>query len=93
VLLLLTGFLLATIGGLLSEVGAAHALLVVGPGIFCLVAGFVRLLYAYLLEDNRKGHAGLLVTSRAGSLLPEDNHTIYEAGNHSGYDQKKSLQK
>ena len=60
VILLLTGILLAMIGGIIKEpgndnpldIGLAGTLLLFGPAIICIVAGFVRLLYALLLEGN-----------------------------------------
>ncbi|MCM3871498.1 MAG: zinc ribbon domain-containing protein [Pyrinomonadaceae bacterium] len=60
VILLLTGILLAMIGGIINEpgnagpldIGLAGTLLLFGPAIICIVAGFVRLLYALLLEGN-----------------------------------------
>lgn len=59
-ILLLTGILLAMIGGIINEpgngpplnLGLAGILLLFGPAIICVVAGFVRLLYALLLEPN-----------------------------------------
>ncbi|MCM3904892.1 MAG: hypothetical protein ND866_24615 [Pyrinomonadaceae bacterium] len=58
-ILLLTGILLAMIGGIIKEpegvaldLGLAGTLLLFSPAIVCIVAGFVRLLYALLLEDN-----------------------------------------
>jgi len=75
VILLLTGILLAMIGGIIKEpgnanpldIGLAGTLLLFGPAIICVVAGFVRLLYALLLEGSaprsshspaRKGNIG-----------------------------------
>jgi hypothetical protein len=66
VLLLLTGTLLAGIAGLINESkttnplddpGLAGTLLLFSPAIICIVAGFVRLLYALLLEGNAPGRA------------------------------------
>lgn len=60
-ILLLTGFLLAIIGGMiidtrspnsLDDPGMAGTLLLFSPAIICIVAGFVRLLYALLLEGS-----------------------------------------
>src|SRR5688572_18344664 len=59
-ILLLTGMLLAMIGGMIKEpsnqnpldIGLAGTLMLFGPAIICVVAGFVRLLYALLLEPN-----------------------------------------
>lgn len=63
-ILLLTGILLAMIGGIIKEpdgvpleLGLAHTLLLFSPAIICIVAGFVRLLYALLLEDNAPGRS------------------------------------
>ncbi len=61
VIVLLTGFLLAMIGGIiidskspnpLDDPGMAGTLLLFSPAIICIVAGFVRLLYALLLEGS-----------------------------------------
>lgn len=60
-LLLLPGLLLAMIAGIINEprgasslepLGLAGILLLFGPGILCIVAGFVRFLYAVLLEPK-----------------------------------------
>ena len=67
VILLLTGLLLAMIGGIIKEpengnpldIGVAGTLLLFSPAIVCIVAGFVRFLYALLLEGNapRRSHS------------------------------------
>ena len=59
VILLLTGFLLAMIAGIINDTtkdplisGLVGTLLLFGPGIIFIVAGFARLLYALLLEGS-----------------------------------------
>jgi hypothetical protein len=64
-LLMLTAFLLAIIGGIIHDSlvhdqnapGLAGKLLLFLPAIIIGVAGFVRLLYAWLLETNVQGPA------------------------------------
>lgn len=88
VLLLLTGFLTATIGGLLNEAGAANTLLLFGPGILCLMAGFVRLLYAWLLEDNGANgnvSASLPSPRNTSSFFPARGDGIYETATPAGF--------
>jgi hypothetical protein len=60
-LLLLTGMVLAIIAGIINDSRAASSLpplvlaqtlLLFGPGIICLVAGFARFLYAVMLEPK-----------------------------------------
>lgn len=59
VVLLSTGILLAMIAGIIHDSpstadrpGLVTTLLLFSPAIICIVAGFVRLLYALLLEDT-----------------------------------------
>jgi len=75
VILLLTGILLAMIGGIINkhgndnplDIGLARTLFLFGPAIICIVAGFVRLLYALLLEGNAPPRSRLLKENTAES--------------------------
>jgi hypothetical protein len=66
-ILLLTGILLAMIGGIIKEpgngppldIGLAGTLLLFGPAIICVVAGFIRFLYAQLLESSAPNRSHL----------------------------------
>jgi hypothetical protein len=65
-LLMLTGFVLAIIGGIihdsmnpLERSALVTTLLLFIPAIICGVAGFVRFLYALLLETNAPGQASV----------------------------------
>lgn len=72
-LLLLTGIVLAIIAGIINDsrtasdlppLGLGPTLLIFGPGIICLVMGFVRFLYAVMLEPK--------TPRKVSSPLPKD---------------------
>lgn len=72
-LLLLTGMVLAIIAGIINDsrtasslppLALAQTLLLFGPGIICLVAGFARFLYAVMLEPK--------TPRKVSSPLPKD---------------------
>jgi len=80
VILLLTGILLAMIGGIINDsrtpnlvddLGLAGILLLFSPAIICVVAGFVRLLYALLLEGS--------APRRSPSSLPQKERAHLDA--------------
>jgi hypothetical protein len=73
-LLMLTGFVLAIIGGIihdsmspLEHSALGTTLLLFIPAIICGVAGFVRFLYALLLENNVSGQASASQVAQSGS--------------------------
>lgn len=85
-ILLLTGILLAMIGGIIKEpdgvpldLGLAHTLLLFSPAIICIVAGFVRLLYALLLEGNAPGRSPSRVKGRIIESAQLDAAGRYQA--------------
>jgi zinc ribbon protein len=99
-LLLLTGIVLAIIAGIINDsrtasslppLGLAPTLLIFGPGIICLVAGFVRFLYAVMLEPKtprkvssplQKDKSPSLQLDPAGSypVLPSHRVPVAEFG-------------